>query len=93
MKKPKKPKLKSIKVPFKKVVKPTEERVDEALSNVPRITNDTVAEHREEVLSSARRFIYPLQHSKHSVVRISLGLFFSVLILINSSQLQASYTA
>jgi hypothetical protein len=81
MKKPKKPKLKSIKVPFKKVVKPTEERVDEALSNVPRITNDTVAEHREEVLSSARRFIYPLQHSKHSVVRISLGLFFSVLIL------------
>jgi parvulin-like peptidyl-prolyl isomerase len=46
---------------------------------VPRITNDTVAEHREEVLSSARKFIYPLQHSKHSVVRISLGLFVAVL--------------
>jgi hypothetical protein len=81
MKKPKKPKLSSLKVPFKKVVKPAEERVDEALSNVPRITNDTVAEHREEVLSSARKFIYPLQHSKHSVVRISLGLFVCVLIL------------
>jgi hypothetical protein len=43
--------------------------------NVPRITNYTVAEHREEVLSSARRFIYPLQHSKHRVVIISITLF------------------
>jgi hypothetical protein len=37
----------------------------------PRITSDTVAEHREEILAGARRFIYPLQHSKHKVVVIS----------------------
>lgn len=54
--------------------KSTEEKVSDALSNVPRITNDTVADHREEVLSSARKYIYPLQHSKHRVVRISLAL-------------------
>lgn len=41
---------------------------------MPRITNETVAEHREEVLSSARKYIYPLQHSKHKIVLISTGL-------------------
>lgn len=51
-----------------------EERVADALSNVPRITNETVAEHREDVLKSARKYIYPLQHSTHRVVRISLTL-------------------
>lgn len=58
-----------------------EDRVDEALSAVPRITNDNVTEHREEVLSSARKYIYPLQHSKHRVVRISILLFLSVLVV------------
>jgi hypothetical protein len=60
--------------------KTTEEKVDDALSNVPRITNETVGDHREEVLSSARKYIYPLQHSKHRVVRTSIALFILVLI-------------
>jgi len=91
MKKPKKikqPKLaKTIRRPIDGVnriarrrTKTTEEKVSDALSNVPRITNETVGEHREEVLSSARKYIYPLQHSKHRVVRISLGLFAFVII-------------
>ncbi|HEY5152883.1 MAG TPA: peptidylprolyl isomerase [Candidatus Saccharimonadales bacterium] len=90
MKKPKKPKLKlskTIRRPIDRVsrinirrTKTTEEKVSDALSNVPRITNETVGEHREEVLSSARKYIYPLQHSKHSVVRISLGLFAFVIV-------------
>lgn len=42
---------------------------------VPRITNETVAEHREEVLGSARKYIYPLQHSKHRIVIITTSLF------------------
>ncbi len=41
---------------------------------VPRITNETVAEHREEILGSARKYIYPLQHSKHRIVVITSGL-------------------
>jgi len=89
MKKPKK--LKKLKTPalpsvpkltkqsFKRV-QAAEQKVDEALSNVPRITNETVADHREEVLKSARKYIYPLQHSKHRVVRISIGLFIAVVI-------------
>src|SRR5580704_4205385 len=62
--------------------KAPEERVSEALQNVPRITNETVAEHREDVLGSARKYIYPLQHSKHRVVRISVSLFVVVLVCL-----------
>lgn len=60
--------------------KTAEQKVDEAISNVPRITNETVSDHREEVLSSARKYIYPLQHSKHKIVRISLAIFGVVVV-------------
>ncbi len=43
--------------------------------NVPRITNETVAAHREEVIGKARKYKYPLQHSKHKIVVISGILF------------------
>lgn len=39
-----------------------------------RITNENIAKHREEVLGSARKYIYPLRHSKHRLVTISLSL-------------------
>lgn len=48
--------------------------------NVPRITNETVAEHREKVLGSARKYIYPLQHSKHKIVLISTAIFIAALV-------------
>ncbi len=57
-----------------------EKSFEEAISNIPRITNETVAEHREEVLSSARKFIYPLQHSLKKIVAISAAIF-GVLLL------------
>ncbi|MCA9337304.1 peptidylprolyl isomerase [Candidatus Saccharibacteria bacterium] len=47
---------------------------------VPRITNKTVEEHRDEVLSSAKKYIYPLQHSKHKIVLISVSIFIATLI-------------
>lgn len=47
---------------------------------VPFITSETIAEHREEVLSSARKYIYPLQHSKHRIVLISSGIFLITII-------------
>lgn len=86
MKKPKKPNLKKISTSAKaarnKVLrrKPAEEKMNEAISNVPRITNETVTEHREEVLKGARKFIYPLQHSKYSIVKISIALLIAVII-------------
>ncbi len=52
----------------------------EALESLPKITNETVNDHREEILSTARKYIYPLQHSKHRVVIISLGLPITALI-------------
>jgi len=59
--------------PFQK--KEPDETLQQAIQNIPRITNETVAEHREEVLSGARKFIYPLQHSAHRIVLISVGIF------------------
>lgn len=47
----------------------------------PRITNETVAAHREEVLGSARKYIYPLQHSKHRIVLISSALFLLTIVI------------
>ena len=49
---------------------------DQPLSdkNVPNITNETVAHHREEVLSGARKYIYPLQHSKHRIVMLTVTI-------------------
>jgi hypothetical protein len=55
--------------------KQPEQALEQAIQTIPRITNETVAEHREEVLSSARKYIYPLKHSTHKIVTISLSLF------------------
>ncbi len=49
--------------------------IEEVAAQAPRITNETVAEHREEVLNSARKYIYPLQHSKHKIVVTTITLF------------------
>lgn len=58
-----------------------EEKVSDAISIVPRITNETLTDHREDVLASARKYIYPLQHSKHRVVRTSISIFVLVLVI------------
>ena len=63
---------------FKKVR--GEERIQEAFENIPRITNETVAEHREDVLKGARKYKYPLAHSKHRIVIISTTLIIAALI-------------
>lgn len=39
--------------------------------NVPKITNESIAEHREQVLKGARKFIYPLQHSKRTIIMVT----------------------
>ena len=45
-----------------------------------RVTNETVAAHREEILRGARKYIYPLQHTKNRLVIISIGVFLASLI-------------
>lgn len=53
-------------------------------SNLPKVTNETVAEHREEVLSSARKYIYPLQHSKHRIVVLTVSIVLATLVFFFS---------
>jgi len=53
---------------------------NEPPKNVPKISSTAIPEHREEVLSSARKFIYPLQHSKHKIVLISTSLVVAALL-------------
>ncbi|HSX31606.1 MAG TPA: peptidylprolyl isomerase [Candidatus Saccharimonadales bacterium] len=57
-----------------------EQRIQEAFENIPKITNETVAEHREHVLKGARKYKYPLQHSKHKIVLYSTGLLVLALV-------------
>jgi hypothetical protein len=66
--------------PFKRRQAP-EDRVKEAFANVPRITNETVAEHREDVLGSARKYIYPLKHSRRRAVVISSSIFVAAVVI------------
>ena len=51
-----------------------------------RITNETVAEHRERVLAGGRRFKYPVQYAKHRLVInaiiIAVVAFFMVVAII-----------
>ncbi|HSX32920.1 MAG TPA: peptidylprolyl isomerase [Candidatus Saccharimonadales bacterium] len=60
--------------PFRRKHK-AETTLQEAIQNIPRITNETVAEHREEVLGSARKYIYPLKHSFRRIVMVSITIF------------------
>lgn len=57
----------------------------------PKITNTTVAEHREEVLGSARKYIYPLQHSKHRIVLISTGIIIALAVVFMAFCVAALY--
>jgi len=57
----------------------------------PRVTNETLAAHREEVLGQARKFIYPLQHSKHRLVTISISLLLVAVVAFSSYCVFALY--
>lgn len=46
---------------------------------VPKITNETITEHREQVLSGARKYIYPLAHSKRRIVFVTIAIVIAAL--------------
>lgn len=49
-----------------------------------RITNETVAEHREQILAGGRKFKYPVQYAKHKLVlnSVLIGLASVVLLVV-----------
>jgi len=75
----KKPKLSKL-IPKRRAKRNQSAEAPSSGDSVQAITNETVAAHREEVLSSARKYIYPLQHSKHKIVLISTALFITALV-------------
>lgn len=62
------------KLPFKK---------REKKQQIPtRITNETVAEHRERILAGGRRFKYPMQYARHKLVINTIIVTVVALVLI-----------
>ena len=53
-------------------------------SEVPssRITNDTVAEHREKILAGGRRYKYPLQYARHKLVLNAIAIASAALVIL-----------
>lgn len=58
---------------------------------VERVTNKTLSDHREEVIGSARKYIYPLQHSKHRIVIVSISLAIFVFVAFATYSVLALY--
>jgi parvulin-like peptidyl-prolyl isomerase len=84
-------KLPKLKVP-KILAKPEpESKLSKAIEGLPRITNETVAEHREELLRGSRKYIYPLKHTKHRVVIVSVSLLVSAVIVFFAYTLLTLY--
>ena len=54
----------------------------ENTENAHRITNETVAEHRERVLAGGRRFKYPMQYARHRLVINTIIISIIALICI-----------
>lgn len=58
-----------------------------------RITNETVAEHREKVLAGGRRFKYPLQYQKHKLVVNSIVIGVIAIVLLTALGWHQLYVA
>ena len=60
---------------LKREQKPTEDKSS-------RITNETVAEHREQILAGGRKFKYPVQYAKHKLVLNSIFIGLGTIMLL-----------
>ncbi len=61
--------------------KSSEEIYKEAIKEAGAINDKNLSKHRESVLSGARKFIYPLNHSRHRLIRNSIGLFLAAAVI------------
>jgi hypothetical protein len=58
-----------------------------------RITNETVAEHRERILAGGRKFKYPRQYAKHQLIRNTILIAIGALIILSALVWQQLYLA
>lgn len=68
--------------PFKNSINRLRGRSAQTKKSHGRITNETVAEHREQILAGGRRFKYPVQYTKNSLVRNSIIITAVALVLL-----------
>jgi len=66
---------------MKKLIKRVQRKKEEAPAPT-RITNDTVAEHRERILAGGRRFKYPIQYARHRLVFNTIVVSVAFIILL-----------
>src|ERR1700733_2101035 len=52
------------------------------MDDVPKITTESIAVHREEVLKGARKYIYPLQHSKRTIIAVTSSVIVVAIIAL-----------
>ncbi len=71
--------MKQLKHKLTKVVK---RRKSEPEQPIGRITNETVAEHREQILAGGRRYKYPRQYAKHKLVINTIIISAAALLLL-----------
>ena len=67
---------------MKKLLRSKKAKKDQQLPS--RITNETVAEHRERILAGGRRFKYPVQYARHRLVFNTIIISVIALILITA---------
>ena len=74
-----------MKINFPKVVKKNSKSTSDGNADnssvSSRITNETVAEHREKILAGGRRFKYPVQYQRHKLVINTVVIGFVALTL------------
>jgi len=53
---------------------------DISINDIPRITNDNLAQHREDVIRGAKKYKFPVAQSKRRIVQVSVGLLLSAVM-------------
>ena len=51
------------------------------IKKIVRITNDNIAQQREEVIAQGKKFKYPFQYTKHRLVVLAILVGHSALVL------------
>jgi len=76
-----------------KIPRPRRKKSQAAHEPAQRITNETVAEHREQILAGGRKFKYPVQVAKHRLILTTVILGAVTLLLLVGLIWQQLYVA
>lgn len=75
----------------KRIIRRKKSEPEQPTGSLPKITTESLAETRQEILKGARKFVYPLQHSKHRIVILSSLIMLAVLVVFFGYSVYALY--